>query len=376
MSTLDVRKIVNALQSFINAADQTDDGEMADVARQYADFCQSANDRLTRCGELLEKGHRSEALSLADQAPDLLELVSLCDFPEIDEWQDLCAQYGWKRSPSLLLSIANTINDTYATEKGLSGLLKTNRLLALQRAPICDRLSVLRELATLDPLTPFWEEDVATFEAQRARELVQLGLAARQSTETAEKIQFIDQYQAEDWHSAVPPELQRIYASLSTTHDSENVLPQVANAIAEATTNLDVARLEKAINQWNRVVARNQQLSSGWQPPGNLLALVGPGMQYLEQHREKCRQQAFVDDARALHKALIDEEDADKIAFYLAKAESHGYALPDEIQAELASFRGSESKQSVLNVLLVVVMSILAVTMVVILFLVYNKMTN
>jgi hypothetical protein len=354
MNTIELRKLVNEIRSFVNAADQTADDHIASLATEFADVCQAINDRLARCADLLEKGNRSEALALAEEPPDILEAITILNFPEIDEWQELCGQYKWKRPPSLQIAVANSINDAYAKQTELNGLLGRHRLLALQRAPLGDRLAVLRQIMSVDRLTNFWQEDVERYEAARFGELIQLGNRAQHTSDAAAASRFLEEYRAENWHSKVPSELSDRFAALATAFDSAHVLPRMAGEIAEAASALNLRQLDKAAENWNRVVSRNIQLRKSWQPPAHLLAKVSPGLQYLMQQKESRRQRDFFDDVRALHKAMLELVDTEKVDFLVAKAESHGYELPTDVQADLAAYRRGEQRESALNVMLVV----------------------
>src|SRR5262245_34626098 len=113
MSTLSLQKLVTELRSFVNAVDQTSDVRIAEAASDYSQACRAANDRLTRCAALLNDGHRSEAIAIASDDPDLLEAVSALNFPELYEWQELAAQYGWDRPAALKTEVLDAINSAY-----------------------------------------------------------------------------------------------------------------------------------------------------------------------------------------------------------------------------------------------------------------------
>jgi hypothetical protein len=376
MNTIEIRKLVNQLRSFVNSADQMSDDQTASLAAEYADACQTVNDRLTRCSELLEKGHRSEALAVAEGPPDLLEAVTILNFPEIDVWQELCAQYMWKRPPLLQVAVGNSLNDAYSKQSELNGLLGKHRLLALQRATVSDRLAVLRQIMSLDKVTYFWQEDVRQLESARFGELLQLGNQAQQSSDTATTSTFLSEFRAEKWHSRVPPELSDRFATLATSYDSDHVLPRMADEIAEAAATSDLRRLDKAAVNWNSVVSRNIELCKSWQPPSQLVAKVEPGLQYLMQQKEARRHNAFFDDLRALQTAMQQLADTEKVDFLVAKTESHGYELPTELQADLAAYRRGEQRESALNVMLVVSLAAAGIAVLVIGYLTYRLMTG
>ena len=99
----------------------------------------SANKRLRECDTLLADGHRSEAIQLAEQEPNLLELVSILDFPELPEWNDFVAELGLTVTPELQIDIATDLNGAYADDEPLERLMRRFRVHSLARAPLRSR---------------------------------------------------------------------------------------------------------------------------------------------------------------------------------------------------------------------------------------------
>ena len=60
--------------------DIANDGEIEELAEEFAELCTDANSRLGEIRQLLGKGLRAEAVSRAQRDPDLLELVMALDF--------------------------------------------------------------------------------------------------------------------------------------------------------------------------------------------------------------------------------------------------------------------------------------------------------
>jgi hypothetical protein len=376
MNTLEIRKSVNVVRSFVNGSDQTIDEQIALRAADYAQACEAINDRLARCADLLEKGHRPEALALAEQSPDILEAVSILNFPELDEWQVLCAQYNWTRPPALQLQTASAINDAYAKQSQLNGLLSQHRLLSLKRASTSDRLSVLRQIAAIDNVTAYWRDDIERFESARFGELLLMGARAEQSADTAATSRFLEEFRSEQWVSKVPDELNTRFAHLATAFDSTHLLPRLAMDVAEAAAGSDLAKLDRAANAWHNAVSRNVSLAKRWQPPEDLMRIAAPGLQYLADCKESQRQSDFLVDLRFLKRAMIELADTEKVDFLVAKAESHGYALPAEVQADLAAYRRGERRESALGIMLIIAVAAAALVVLVLAYLSFKLGTK
>src|SRR5579859_6359233 len=86
----DYRQVTDEIRAFLATADRARTPELSSLATEYAALCQEANGRLRRCLDYLRHGRRSEAIQLAESQPLLLDMVTALDFPEIDDWQQVC----------------------------------------------------------------------------------------------------------------------------------------------------------------------------------------------------------------------------------------------------------------------------------------------
>jgi len=80
---------------------------------KYYEACSETNRRLRECGDLLRKGHRSEAIQLAKIEPDLLDMVQLLEFPEREAW---LKHLSLAPPPELDLVIAAELNQAMLEE--------------------------------------------------------------------------------------------------------------------------------------------------------------------------------------------------------------------------------------------------------------------
>src|SRR3954464_3658995 len=69
----------------------------------YSAACESVNQRLQKCGELLRAGLRSEAIQRCEVDPNLLTLVTALDFPELTEWNAYLQLQGFLPETPLLM---------------------------------------------------------------------------------------------------------------------------------------------------------------------------------------------------------------------------------------------------------------------------------
>ncbi|HTQ37816.1 MAG TPA: hypothetical protein VMJ32_02240 [Pirellulales bacterium] len=351
----DLARAIEEIRTFVNSSDHANSPQAEELASVYAQACLYANQRLERCSALLAKGCRPEAIALSEADPDLLQFVASLSFSELAVWQELTGTYGWPRAESLKTQIANAINDAYAMEKQLAPLLGQHRTLALQDAPINQRLSVLRQIAGADITTAFWRDDVAVFEGQYALELGAAGQSWLNSNHFARIQDFVGQIEQEPWTSPLPESTNTVYRTALERISYEQLFPNLAVELELAYSRKDVGRLETLRADWNRVVGRLQKAKSTLSMPPLLYQRVQPIFDQLDREAEQLRQLVFQRDVQALLTAIRQEQPAEKIDVLVAAAESHGYQIPKQVLDELAVFRRLESRSKATSTLLVVI---------------------
>ena len=157
--------IIDNIVAFVSSSQIVEAKGVPEWAEAYTELCHQTNERLRRCADALKRGLRSDAIQIADEEPNVLDLVSALDFPGVTEWRGLCALQGLSQPPQLLLEVAAAINEAYATEQPTACMLAHHRLMAVARAPLRDRIVMMRRIAVQDPRSLFWDDDIQVFGA-------------------------------------------------------------------------------------------------------------------------------------------------------------------------------------------------------------------
>jgi maltooligosyltrehalose synthase len=103
-------------------------------------------------------------VELSEQAPNINDLVTVLDFPEMEVWNDFLQQCDIQMVRELPVDIATELNDAYAISGSLQRLLELFRTQSLAKAPLHERIETLRKLAVEDQANTQWSVDLKTFE--------------------------------------------------------------------------------------------------------------------------------------------------------------------------------------------------------------------
>jgi hypothetical protein len=303
----DIERLTTAIRDVFLVHQDLSESAVQKLHNELLAYVTEVNARLKQCDELLRRGLRQEALQESEEEPNLLELVTLLDFPEWDAWADYVVQFGLPPQPPMLLDVAAELNQAYTTAQSLEGLLKMHRLHALARSSLGARLTVLRAIAKRDPANPSWQSDLRAYETER---LKQLQLEFKSHNRTG-NLRAVAELRRELEHSewSVPPQSTFATEIIAGHHrliaeDARRHLAMLESQINHAFAAFDVSMLQQALDTWNRY----------W-PLANLPAddpmvlRVRPAASWLEDEiNQKALQAEYERDLAAMDAALDDDK--------------------------------------------------------------------
>jgi hypothetical protein len=197
---VDIAQLVDEIRTAVASVEEVDVDLLRDIAAQYGELCDVANRRLVECHSLLRRGLRSEALQACEREPKVLELVEMLDFPERDQWCALSQlQWGMAQPPQLKIDLAADLNEAYAEEESLSSLLKKHRVLALGHGSLAARISILRSIRQRDPANPVWEQDLASYERARLKQIINDLAKADESEDAQQAVALCEEVSSDQW---------------------------------------------------------------------------------------------------------------------------------------------------------------------------------
>lgn len=282
------QQYIDDILGAVASPDTADPDFLRDSAAMYAEACAEANDRLRGVGRLLHRGLRSEAIQLAEQEPNLLDMVALLDFEELPTWRDMLVDWGMAEPPEILIEIAADLNKAYAEQQPLESLLRQHRILALARAPLSARIATLRKICTQDAGNEIWTSDLALLEKARLKQLPAEAEAARRTNDVTRLERINQEVNSSEWSIPLPAELTATIGRMHQTTAAQHARQTLAKLdvdLNDAHMAFDPVAGREARTEWNKYAAI-AELS----PTDELLQRAAPALEWLaEQDRQDDR---------------------------------------------------------------------------------------
>jgi hypothetical protein len=229
---LTLRRIEQFVEELTSAYRQLVDGQQLSATANLrellpiyaADILPHINDRIVECHALLKRGLRDEAIGRANDPPNLVLAANFLNLDRfgrehVAEWRGASDVVGlaWPADPRF--DLLGDLVDAEVQVAELQPLLAKWRRLNIGRAPLPDRIAVLRKLhaheeRTSEKLVDVWRGLLATHEKFRFTEIKaalkrigeQLGQAASTDTESlAKELRSLLEELQGDWTCEQPP---------------------------------------------------------------------------------------------------------------------------------------------------------------------------
>ncbi|MFP6752457.1 MAG: hypothetical protein VB855_12320, partial [Pirellulaceae bacterium] len=250
-------KLIDDLIALMNT-EVPDQDRAEELVPAYHNASETANERLYECEAMIRKGHRSEAIQLASQEPDLLDMVGLLAFPERDAYLEWLQVLGYHTMPpDLRVETARELNRQLAQELSLADLLRKHRLLALGRGPLEARLTILRQIQAWDQENPAWSEDITALEKARMREISEDIDSVEMSGNAAEVEELLTELNDIPWTIPVPDGYLSRLKTIKARQEAQVLnaeLEEIAKGISQAWSNLDVEAANQYRLRWNKLI--------------------------------------------------------------------------------------------------------------------------
>ncbi len=277
---IEIQRLIDSLRNYLQREFLDRSDELMEMISQYAAACQASNARLRDCDDLLKRGLPTEAVFLAKAEPDLLDTVTLLDFPEKSDLLEICELYSITQPEPLLMEVAEVLQEAYTQRETLQPLLAQHQQLVLGRRPLRERIPLLREIRDVDPDSPFWIDDLREMESQRLREIADEARQATAQGDVASLQSLLAEAQSNQWVSAVPAALiqdLKKRGRATVTQDGKARMAELAEELHAAYMTQDAAQARLLREEWQ---AKQRIVKAPANDP--LVEQVSPILQWLE----------------------------------------------------------------------------------------------
>lgn len=334
--------------------------ELRQLALSFAAVSQRTYERLRNCLVLARDGQRTEAVRQAELEPRVMETLGDLDFPERPQWDQVCEFGNLAQAVMFDPREIETLNQLYLLERPLESGLRRHRLMALTRAPLPQRIAVLRELIQLDPLSVGWREDLETFEQARHRELLHDAERALANQDHPRLQQLYAEVMSPQWMYR-PPEVivQRMTAAM-TRVQAEEMLHGLRQLAAD---------LNRAYLDCNEMQGRN--LRAAWENtasqlpiplPPELAAEVMPALQWLAGCDDHARLTAEQIGLIEIVEARLRQNSPEaSVAQAYADLRRHPVPIPGELAMRVERYFKEQAKAKTRRRLLLGTIAVLVV---------------
>lgn len=337
MQLAEVKTLVREIQSLIaGPLSEDDEPDIIDLAAQHDEVVSAMIDRADDVADLLDRGLNDEAIQLAERAPQLADLSMLLDFPELSEWSCVLAENLVAAVPELPHDTIAQLEDAYSTTTDSKKLLQKFRTLSLARAPLNDRIDVLRRLSDKDPGNEQWTDGIQTYESYRLKSIGEDLKTARDQKDLAAVANIDRELNQAQWTVKVPSNLR---TDAQTAHrklrqaDARKKIAPIAEELSGAYAEFDIPKATQALGRF-RAIADIAQLP----PDHEIMDIAVPAVQWIEG--ELSTQQAANERQQAIAK-LQSGLDADapltELESYYYEATKDGTPVPPVLETRLTN---------------------------------------
>ena len=164
MTHLETERLIRKMAELLQKGGNTDLAPK--LAGDYAAACHAANLRLQQCEGMIKAGDRHQAIQLAETAPNLLDLITVLEFRNADDWRSFCQQNSLPVAERIDARSVHELNECYAL-----GITTDHPLYAAYRKAVLNRndeeaLKALQSITRLNPTDGNAASELARLDAK------------------------------------------------------------------------------------------------------------------------------------------------------------------------------------------------------------------
>ncbi|MBQ9338353.1 MAG: hypothetical protein IJS14_13765 [Lentisphaeria bacterium] len=330
-------QLIVRLKAFLNSTELIDSPTSRELYRAYCALNNSAVERLVECEVLLQKKQKIEAVVLAQQDPNLFDLIDSLLFPERKDLLVLADLYDWAIPNEINPALVTKLKQAVGEMDNLRPLLTEFRRIA-RTDQVKNKLHLLREIFRIDKGNPEWRLPLIEVENQYLSQIIAEAQRTIEEQDHSRLEQIYNELKNTGWLVTVPTIVFQKIEKIITEHRRSEAR-KGAQAILEKINNAygayDVVELEDAVVCWNEHCRRYD-----YTPGENETAQLNEALAYLNSEKDKQKAQhefqSILETISVLMNSSAPLSEVDK---NWAKAESFGFEIPAYLANRVAKYR-------------------------------------
>lgn len=322
---------------------------ITDLATEYSEACARVNRLLGRARDYYSTGNMAESMRIIVDFHVEDDYQNL-KYDGLDKrWKEFCLNYGFPVPEPLADHLHQEISGIYQIFEpngSIAEMLSRLRALSLLRAPLKDRLALIRDLARIDQLNPVWKEMASEYEQARDEEIEYRFNTLPKVAESYPEARALLQELTDLSRCSQPSD--RIVKKILAFTNIENLkrqldaLDKTVNAMHDAYREGQREDAERALSEWEDLTRTIPQDKI----PPQALETVRPIIVWLNELRaQDAKREVLRERIELFREALEDENNPEGIAsayrYVKQEAENCAEVLPSWIEQE---YRSSERK--------------------------------
>lgn len=325
------------IKAFINSSELINSPTAQELYRAYCELNNKAVQRLVECEVLLEKKQKIEAVVLAQQDPNLFDLIDMLLFPERKDLLILADLYDWTLPNEINADFVENVKKAVSEMDDLRPLLTEFRRIA-RTDQVKNKLHLLREITRIDKENPEWQLPLAEVENQYVSQVIAEAQKAIQEKDFPRLEEICEELKNTKWVVTVPTIVLQKVEKIVTAYRHEKAKKGAAAILEKINDSFgafDVIGLDDAMVCW-----QEHCKEYGYSPDEKEAAQLKEAAAYLAAEKKKQKEQldfqALLERISALMNSSAPLTEVEKC---YAEAQSSGLEIPNYISNRVNQYR-------------------------------------
>ena len=330
-------QLIVRLKSFLNSTELINSPTAQELYKSYRELNNSAVQRLVECEVLLQKKQKIEAVVLAQQEPNLFDLIDTLLFPERKDLLILADLYDWDAPSEINLDSVAGLKKAVSEMDDLRPLLTEFRRIA-RTDQVKNKLHLLREISRIDKGNTEWRLPLIEVENQYVSRIISEAQKAILDKDFSRLEEIYVELKNSNWVVTIPTIVLQKIEKIVMEHrrdEAKRIAITILDRINSSYASFDVIGLDDAIVCWNEHCKKYN-----YTPDENEKMQLKEASAYLSSEKKKQKEEHdFQTLLEHITSLMNSSAPLSQVEQYFAKAQSTGLEIPDYISNRVEKYR-------------------------------------